>query len=157
MAYLFLTNKERDLYQKVPQKIEEEVLWKSFLLSKENKIFIHFFHGNQSKVAVALQVGIIRLLGFLPEGWNIQINNDWINFIMEQLKIDTNPNLLEYGNRPATRTGHLQQIMKHLNYRRWQPIMDEAIIEKWLIERGMEHDNERWLLEKLCQKLYRLR
>ena len=66
-----------------------------------------------------------------------------------------NPNLLEYGNRPATRTEHLQQILKHLDYRRWQPIMDEPVIEKWLIERGMEHDNERWLLEKLCQKLHR--
>ena len=74
MAYLFLTNKERDLYQRVPQKVEEEVLWKNFFLSKEDKIFIHFFHGNQSKVAVALQVGIIRLLGFSPKGWNITCN-----------------------------------------------------------------------------------
>ena len=74
MAYLFLTNKERDFYQRVPQKIEEEVLWKNFFLSKEDKIFIHFFHGNQSKVAVALQVGIIRLLGFSPKGWNITCN-----------------------------------------------------------------------------------
>ena len=155
MAYLFLTSKERDLYQRVPQKVEEEVLWKNFFLSKEDKIFIHFFHSNQSKVAVALQVGIIRLLGFLPEGWNIQVNNDWISFIMEQLKIPVNHSLLEYGNRPATRTEHLQQILKHLDYRRWQPIMDEPVIEKWLIERGMEHDNERWLLEKLCQKLHR--
>ena len=95
------------------------------------------------------------LLGFLPEGWNIQVNNDWISFIMEQLKIPVNHSLLEYGNRPATRTEHLQQILKHLDYRRWQPIMDEPVIEKWLIERGMEHDNERWLLEKLCQKLHR--
>ena len=37
MAYLFLTNKERDLYQRIPQKIEEEVLWKNFFLSKEDK------------------------------------------------------------------------------------------------------------------------
>ena len=107
MAYLFLTNKERELYQNVPQKIEEEVFWKNFFLSREDKIFIHFFHGNQSKVAVALQVGIIRLLGFLPEGWNIQINPDWLGFITEQLKITINPNLLEYGNRPVIRTEHL--------------------------------------------------
>ena len=79
-------------------------------------------------MAVALQVGIIRLLGFLPEGWNFQVNNDWISFIMEQLKIAVNPILLEYGNRPATRTEHLQQILKHLDYRRWQPIMDEPVI-----------------------------
>jgi hypothetical protein len=34
-------------------------------------------------------------------------------------------------------------------------VMDEPVIEKWLIGRGMEHDNERWLLEKLCQKIHR--
>jgi hypothetical protein len=32
--------------------------------------------------------------------------------------------------------------------------MDELLIEPWLIEQGMEHDNERWLLETLCEKLY---
>ena len=31
--------------------------------------------------------------------------------------------------------------------------MDEPILEKWLVEQGMEHDNERYLLETMCQKL----
>lgn len=26
--------------------------------------------------------------------------------------------------------------------------------EKWLVHQGTEHDNERWLLDKLCQKLH---
>jgi hypothetical protein len=64
-------------------------------------------------------------------------------------------NLLnDYGQRAMSRSFHLQQILKYLQYRRWEPIMDEPAIEKWLIERGMEHDNERWLLDKLCQKLH---
>jgi TnpA family transposase len=32
--------------------------------------------------------------------------------------------------------------------------MDEPLYEKWLIHQGMEHDNERYLLNKLCQKLH---
>ena len=75
-----------------------------------------------------------------------------LNFVLEGLRINQGliTDVAEYGNRQATRSTYLQQILKYLNYRRWQPIVDEPIIEKWLIERGMEHDNERWLLEKLC-------
>ena len=34
-------------------------------------------------------------------------------------------------------------------------MIDEPIFEKWLIEQGMEHDNERYLLAILCEKLHR--
>ncbi len=155
MAFSFLTIKEREYYQVLPADIEEDTLMKFFLLNREDKTFIHFFHGNQTKIAIALQLGIIRFLGYLPDNWNSQINNDCIIFVLEQLKIgQPSFDLTEYGSRPATKTQHLQQILKHLNYRRWQPIIDEPVMEKWLIDRGMEHDNERFLLEKLCQKLH---
>ena len=32
-------------------------------------------------------------------------------------------------------------------------MIDEPILEKWLIEQGMEHDNERYLLDILCRKI----
>ena len=116
---------------------------------------INSFNGHQTKVAIGLQIGIIRFLGYLVDDWNLHINSDCLTFILQQLKIDdlSSTQLSQYGSRPATKTQHLQQILRHLNYRRWQPLIDEPIIEKWLIERGMEHDNERWLLEKFCLKL----
>ena len=155
MAFAFLTTKEREYYQVLPQNIEEDTLMRFFFLNREDKTFIHFFHGNQTKTAIALQLGIIRFLGYLPDNWNSQINNDCLIFVLEQLKIgQLSFDLTQYGSRPATKTQHLQQILKHLNYRRWQPIIDEPEMEKWLIDRGMEHDNERFLLEKLCQKLH---
>ncbi|MET3129588.1 hypothetical protein ABID42_004714 [Arcicella rosea] len=49
----------------------------------------------------------------------------------------------------------MQGILKHLNFRKWQPLMDELIFEKWLVEQGMEHENERYLLAILCEKLHR--
>lgn len=156
MAFSFLTIKEREYYQALPQNIEEDTLIKFFFLNREDRTFIHFFYGNQTKIAIALQLGIIRFLGYLPDNWISQISNDYLIFILEQLKIGQPSlgGLAEYGRRAATKTQHLQQILKHLNYRRWQPIIDEPVMEKWLIDRGMEHDNERFLLEKLCQKLH---
>lgn len=143
MAFSFLTIKEREYYQALPQNIEEDTLMKCFFLNREDRTFIHFFYGNQTKIAIALQLGIIRFLGYLPDNWISQISNDYLIFILEQLKIGQPSlgGLAEYGRRAATKTQHLQQILKHLNYRRWQPIIDEPVMEKWLIDRGMEHDN----------------
>ena len=155
MAFSFLTSKEREHYQRIPKNMEESSLLKYFFLNKSDHALINSFNGHQTKVAIGLQIGIIRFLGYLVDDWNLHINSDCLTFILQQLKIDdlSSTQLSQYGSRPATRTQHLQQILRHLNYRRWQPLIDEPIIEKWLIERGMEHDNERWLLEKLCLKL----
>ena len=157
MAISFLNSKERDSFQKLPSKMDAEDIQQYFFITREDKIFLQNFNGNLTKTAIVLQIGIVRFFGYLPETWYQQIDISLLNFVLEGLRL--NPGLItdvaEYGNRQATRSTHLQQILKYLNYRRWQPIVDEPIIEKWLIERGMEHDNERWLLEKLCQKLHR--
>ena len=147
MAISFLNSKERDSFQKLPSKMDAEDIQQYFFTTREDKIFLQNFHGNLTKIVIALQIGIIRFLGYLPETWYQQIDIDLLNFVLDGLRINQGltTNLTEYGNRQATRSTHLQQILKYLNYRRWQPIVDEPIIEKWLIERGMEHDNERWL------------
>lgn len=145
MAISFLNSKERDSFQKLPSKMDAKDIQQYFFITREDKIFLQNFNGNLTKTAIVLQIGIVRFFGYLPETWYQQIDISLLNFVLEGLRL--NPGLItdvaEYGNRQATRSTHLQQILKYLNYRRWQPIVDEPIIEKWLIERGMEHDNER--------------
>lgn len=41
----------------------------------------------------------------------------------------------------------------HLGWRRWQPLLDTPVLEAWLLERALEHDQERVLLELACQRL----
>ena len=97
-------------------------------------------------------------MGYLPPNWENQVSPTIVEFVLNQIYSSNLQDVLllkEYGKWGNVRTEHPQQILKYLDYRRWQPIMDEPVIEKWLIERRMEHDNERWLLEKLCQKLHR--
>ncbi len=153
MPTSFLNQAEREAYTNFPKQIEDAILRKYFSLSREDKRFIQSFNGHLNQVAITLQMGMIRFLGFLPNGWEISINQRVQKFVMTELKINAILPLQEYANRKATHTFHLQQILKHIHFRKWQP-MDEPTYEQWLIQIGMEHDNQRWLLENLCQKLH---
>jgi hypothetical protein len=152
MPSSFLNQAERETYTNLPKQIEDTILRKHFSLSREDKRFIQSFNGHLNQVAIALQMSMIRYLGFIPDAWEVGINHRLQTFVMAELKIVTILPLQEYANRKATHTFHLQQILKHIHFRKWQP-MDEPSYEQWLIRIGMEHDNQRWLLESLCQKL----
>jgi TnpA family transposase len=101
-------------------------------------------------------MGIVRYLGHLPISWQTGIGTQLLNFITVELKMNPTKivNIADYGKRDKTRTEHLQEILKHLNFRKWQPLIDESIFEQWLIEQGMGHDNEKYLLAILCEKLH---
>lgn len=152
MPLTFLLPKERESFDKV-YSIEEWEVRQYFYLTSEDKRFLERFNGRLNRIAIIIQLGLIRLMGYLPPNWENQVSPTIVEFVLNQIYSSNLQGVLllkEYGKWGKVRTEHLQQILKHLDYRRWQPIMDEPIIEKWLIERGMEHDNERWLLEKLC-------
>ena len=155
MPASFLTIQERDNYNHIP-KLDEEQLLKGFYLTNTDKIFVNGFNGITNRFCISLQLCLIRYYGFLEDNWKILIAENIGEFMASQMRIkEFDKNLLnDYGQRAMSRSFHLQQILKYLQYRRWEPILDEPIIEKWLLERGMEHDNERWLLDKLCQKLH---
>ena len=151
----FLTPKERESYQHLPQNIEDTHVQQFFFLTRTDKAFIQSFYGSLTRVAIALQTCIVRLFGYLPDKWESQIDIEPVRFTLKMLGLPLSQEiaLLQYGNRQATRSLHLQQILKHLNFRKWQP-MDEPIMEQWLIQRGLERDNERYLLNALCKKLH---
>ncbi|MEO8853066.1 MAG: DUF4158 domain-containing protein [Ginsengibacter sp.] len=152
MPGTILTEGERTRYSQIPI-IGEADLQQFFYLTQKDINFIEAFHGNGNRIAVALQIGIIRFSGYLPEGWAQQVSNDLLHFIFKELKLPQNQviGLEKYGKRQPTRSFHLQQILRHLGFRKWLP-MDEPLYENWLVGRGMEHDNARWLLEKFCER-----
>lgn len=98
-----------------------------------------------------MQLGIVRLMGYLPEDWLRQVPPPVVQFVSQQLGIIPEV-LAAYGDRAATRTQHLQQVLSHLGYRKWQPL-DGPGLEAWLLERALEHDQPRLLLQAACQKL----
>lgn len=154
MPVTILTENERLRYERIPV-ISEETLLQSFYISPEDREFIRPFHGNINKIAVAVQLCLVRFLGHLPNGWENKTDEPFTRFITRQLLPQHGAAIAleDYGRWGKVRTGHLQQILRYLKFRKWLP-MDEPTYEDWLLHRGMEHDNERWLLEKFCERLY---
>ena len=153
MPLTFLTNQERKLYEQIPM-IDEIEMRQHFYLTQANKIFILAFNGELNRISIAVQLCLLRYLGYVPNNWNSEVDKAIIQFVTQQLYNKSQYNSLhDYGKWDKVRSNHLQAILKHLYFRKWQPLIDEPIFEKWLIEQGMEHDNERYLLDVLCQKL----
>lgn len=152
-ASYFLSNSERNQFEQIPL-ISEIDLKQGFFLFDSDKEFISQFHGLTNQVAISIQLCLIRHLGFLSDEWKQQIPNNLFDFVVSQFNTGEQLGQInDYGNRTMTRSFHLQQILKYLKFNKWQPI-DEPTYEKWLITQGMEHDNQRWLLEKFCEKLH---
>lgn len=101
MAISFLNSKERDCFQKLPSKMDAEYIQQYFFITREDEMFLQNFHGNLTKVAIVLQMGIIRFLGYLPEMWFQQIEIDLLNFVLEGLRINQGliTDVADYGNR----------------------------------------------------------
>jgi len=90
-------------------------------------------------------------MGFLPDKWQEQIPENVAAMVSGQLKSDIKL-ISIYGQRDKTRTEHLGMVLKYLKFRRWQPL-DEIWLSPWLLNKGMEHDNEPILLRQVCLKL----
>jgi TnpA family transposase len=156
MPLTFLTQAERERYQQIPLPLSETDLRQFFHLSVADQLFVKSFHGEVNRLSISFQLGVIRFLGYLPTQWQWQSDTQILDFLSGQIGLAHLPNsvLDQYGHREKTQTEHLQRILKYLTYRKWQP-MDELFFESWLIEQGMTHDNERILLDQLCQSLHK--
>ncbi|MDB5233227.1 MAG: Tn3 family transposase [Hymenobacter sp.] len=148
----FLTAPERQDYQQVPATLSETDLRQHFHLTGADREFIQRQRRDGNRLGCAVQLGLVRLMGYLPEDWFEQVPPPVAAFVGEQLGIAPDA-LASYGERAATRSEHLQLVLRHLGYRKWQPL-DSPGLEAWLLERALEHDQPRLLLQAACQKLH---
>lgn len=152
MILPFLTAPERQGYQQVPAVLSESDLRQHFHLTKADREFIQRQRRDGNRLGCAVQLGLVRLMGYLPEDWFEQVPAPVAAFVGQQLGIAPDA-LATYGERAATRSEHLQLVLRHLGYRKWQPL-DSPGLEAWLLERALEHDQPRLLLQAACQKLH---
>jgi len=149
----FLTTTERQAYEQVPQEISYQDLLTYFHFNDQDQELISLQRRPVNRLGFALQLALVRYMGFIPQQWMSQVPEAVIQFIREQLELVT-VSVSHYGRREATRSDHLKTIMQYLGWRRWQPL-DAPGLEQWLLDRALEHDRERLLLEMTCQKLQR--
>jgi Domain of unknown function (DUF4158) len=148
----FLTEAERERWQRFPDTVPQDDLFVFFQLSDEDKGEVRRQRDAQNRLGYALQLCILRYLGFVPDHLQA-IPPEVIAFVAEQLEID--PRVLPlYANRRRTQTDHQLHVQAYLQFRRAAPL-DFYALQTWLVERALEHDKPTLLLQLACEKLYR--
>lgn len=149
----FLSDQERDRYQSIPSNLAQEDLIRHCFLSAADHQLISGLRRDHNRLGFALQLTIIRLMNHIPQEWYKKLPANLINYVAAQLSIDDPTILNNYGSREKTISEHLYTVLSYLKRRRWQPLIDTMPLEKWLLERALEHDNERVLLSLACDWL----
>ena len=148
----FLTEAERERWQRFPDTVPQDDLFVFFQLSDEDKGEVRRQRDSQNRLGYALQLCILRYLGFVPDHLQA-IPPEVIAFVADQLEID--PRVLPlYANRRRTQTDHQLHVQAYLQFRRAAPL-DFYALQTWLVERALEHDKPTLLLQLACEKLYR--
>jgi len=131
--------------------IPEDDLSVFFLLSETDQQAVNRQQADHMRLGFALQLCMLRYLSFVPHDLGTAPSSA-IGYVAE---LHVLPEVLEaYGSRIATRTTHLQQVQRHLGFRRATPL-DAYALQTWLLERALEHDKPTLLLQLACDKLRR--
>lgn len=148
----FLTEAERERWQRFPDPLPQDDLFVFFQLSDDDQREARGQRDAQNRLGYALQLCILRYLGFVPD--NLQaIPHEVVTFVAEQLEIDPSVFTL-YARRRRTQTDHQLHVQAYLKFRRATPL-DFYALQTWLVERALEHDKPTLLLQLACEKLYR--
>lgn len=89
MPQEFLTTPERLRYQTLPASLLEADIRQHFHLTGADHAFLTSFRGAANRLGLALQLGVLRLMGFLPEAWASQLPPDAVAFVATQLATET--------------------------------------------------------------------
>jgi len=148
----FLTQADKDRFNRFPETIPHEDLVAFFLLTKPDLARVQQCREEHTRLGFALQLCALRFLGFVPDDLG-STPTAVVEFVAEQLQVSPG-SLFPYGQRPATRTAHFQQILGYLGFRK--PTADNLQqLSQWLLARALEHDRPTVLLQWACDYMLR--
>ena len=84
MPATFLTQYERSSYEKIRLNDETDIL-QYFFPTQDDKYFLQQFIGRINRTAILIQIGLIRLMGYLTPDWEQQVSEKIITFVAQQL------------------------------------------------------------------------
>ncbi len=149
MPVQFLSEAEHKSLNRFPTEISSEDLNRFFLLSDKELIILKQLRAEHNRLGFALQLCCLRYLGFFPE--ELELPEPVINYVAQQLELI--PELLAfYGKRSSTQRNHQRKIQTLLGYRR-ASATDTLILEQWLVERALEHNQPLLLFHMACEYL----
>ena len=146
----FLTDAERERLRRFPTEVPPEDLVAYFTLSDRDQDQVRRQRGGANRLGFALQLCTLRYLGFVPDPLR-SVPPAVIAHLAQQLATPPE-SFAAYGDRPHTRTDHLQEVTTYLGFRKVRP-GDLRMLKAWLVERALEHDRPSLLLQLACEKL----
>ncbi len=147
----FFYEAERERLQNFPDDLAYDVVVKFFTLISSDFDLIRNRTGEPNRLGIAVQIGTLRYLGFIPDDLNTYPKMIILN-VAQQINVD--PSVIsDYGERPQTRTEHIREIEYHLGFKKASG-SDLELLEEWLVDRALEHDKPSLLFSMACQRLY---
>ncbi len=150
MPVQFLSDADRDRFNRFPQEIDHQDLKDFFWLSDDEREKVLRLRGDHNRLGFALQLSCLRYLGFFPSDL-FDCPDEVVQFLADQLQT-TSESLSLYGQRPSTQREHQRQIQVLLGFRR-ATALDTLALKEWLLARALEHDRPMRLLELACSYL----
>jgi TnpA family transposase len=114
MPERWMTEAEVVRFISYPNEIPEADVVTFFTLSESDRGLLAALRGDDSRLGFALQLCTLRYLGFVPADLS-RSPSPAANFLARQLEVS--PDIIQaYGERPQTRTDHLQEIERYLGF-----------------------------------------
>jgi TnpA family transposase len=148
----FLSQADRERFNRFPETIPHDDLVAYFLLTESDLAQVQRCREETTRLGFALQLCALRFLGFVPDDLSGSPMGV-IEFVADQLPLSPG-SLLSYGQRPATRTAHFQQLLHYLGFRK-PTDADLQQLSQWLLARALEHDRPTLLLQMVSEYLRR--
>lgn len=148
MPVQFLSEADHERLNRFPEEIPSEDCFTFFLLSKDDCIEVDKQRSDSSRLGFALQICALRYMGFVPSDLK-SIAPRVLQYVAEQLDISPDT-LLQYKAR--TRKEHLLASSNYTGFRRATKL-DVLGLEKWLLERALEHDQPTVIFRQACEYL----
>jgi len=146
------TNLDRKRLDGFPEEMSMEDIITYFTLSEEDIKKIKKHRQPHNQLGFAIQLCTLRYLGFIPDDCN-SVPFKVIKTLAKQLEVSSKI-LNDYGKRRQTQTDHLKEIQDYLEFNNITETGLEKL-NKWLLERAMEHDKPILLYQLACEKLRR--
>ena len=150
MPVQILSDAEREAWSRFPEVIDEDALGAFFTLTAEDARSVRRLRGDQNRLALALQTGSLRWLGFIPEEL-LCAPERAVRYLAGQLDVPAGA-LLAYGDSQRTRSEHARLAQRLARFRA-PGAEDLGRLHDHLIASALEHDSPLALLREACRWL----
>lgn len=136
MPTRLFSQKQRAAFDAFPEVVSVEDCERFFTLSDLDRRFVSRF--TVGAVDVAIMLGALRMLGFVPSSLTVP---DLVSeFVVEGLADPSDDNLSGRDRAPRSQRDRVVAVVAHAGWRR-PAESDLKLLDDWLLERAMEHDD----------------